>query len=83
MVRLSTIAQNHVATGARLESEGNGLPYEGELSHHDLEALAELTARRLLCVGAEEAFAMLDRGDLAGTHSESTLLSLRWLLDAK
>ena len=79
---MSTIAEQHVSTPAHASADGESIAYKGDLSHAELEALAELSARRLLCVGADEAFAMLDRGELKDTHAESTLLSLRWLLDA-
>jgi hypothetical protein len=54
----------------------------GELSHADLEALAEHTARELLGVSADEAFAMLDRGELDGKAAEWPLLALRRMLQA-
>jgi hypothetical protein len=54
----------------------------GELSHADIEALAEQTAQELLGVPADAAFAMLDRGDLDGKAAEWPLLALRRLLEA-
>jgi hypothetical protein len=54
----------------------------GELSHADVEALADQTAQELLGVTAADAFAMLDRGELEGTAVEWPLLALRRLLQA-
>jgi hypothetical protein len=58
----------------------NELPSRGKLTREEVEELAEATAQALLGVPAEEAFAMLDRGELEGTHAASALTSLRWLL---
>jgi hypothetical protein len=52
------------------------------VSRSDLEALAEHTARELLSMSADEAFAMLDRGALSGEAVEGTLRGLRRLLAA-
>lgn len=54
----------------------------GELSHADLEALADHTAHELLGLSADEAFAMLERGELDGKAAEWSLLALRRLLRA-
>ena len=56
---------------------------EGELTLEQLRTLAERTARELLGVSAEDAFAMLDQGELDGTLAGGTLTSLRWLLRAR
>ena len=53
-----------------------------ELARTDLEALADRTAHELLGVSADEAFGMLDRGDLDGKAAEWHLLALRRLLNA-
>jgi hypothetical protein len=55
----------------------------GELSQAELEALAEHTAHELLGVSADEAFAMVDRGELDGKAAEWPLLALRHLLSAR
>ena len=54
----------------------------GELSRSELEALADRSAQELLGVSADDAFSMLDRGDLDGKAAEWHLLALRRLLDA-
>jgi len=54
----------------------------GELSRPDLEALADRSAHELLGVSADDAFCMLDRGELDGKAAEWHLLALRRLLDA-
>lgn len=54
----------------------------GEMTRDELVVLAETTARELLGVSADDAFAMLDRGDLDGTVAGGSLQSLRWLIDA-
>jgi len=52
------------------------------MSRDDVEQMAEATARDLLGVSADEAFAMLDRGELDGTLASSALRSMRFLLAA-
>lgn len=49
----------------------------GELSRSELEALAEHSAHELLCVSADKAFAMVNRGELAGKAAEWPLLALQ------
>jgi hypothetical protein len=73
--------QDHIVTQ---EASGNGnaaAPLaRGGMTREDIEALAEQTAQELLGVSADEAFAMLDRGELDGTLAGGSLSSLRWLL---
>jgi len=52
------------------------------MSREDVEHLAQETAQDLLGVSADEAFAMLDRGELEGTFASSALRSVRFLLAA-
>ena len=54
----------------------------GELSKPDLEKLADYSAHELLGVSAEDAFAMLERGELDGKAAEWPLLALKRLLVA-
>lgn len=66
-------------------NEVNGQPRfmeRGELTKADVVALADHSAQELLGVTADEAFAMLDRGELDGKAAEWPLLALRRLLDA-
>jgi hypothetical protein len=73
-----------MSVAAHTSANGNKPRYaeRGELSHADLEALAEQTTHALLNVSAAEAFAMLDRGELDGKAVEWHLLALRHLLHA-
>ena len=65
-----------------MNANGNGAGIL-ELTEQELEALADQTARNMLHVASRvEAFAMLDRGELAGTAAEAELRSLRFLLGA-
>jgi hypothetical protein len=50
------------------------------MSQTEIMDLAELTAREMLGVSRDEAFAMLDRGELEGTLAGGSLQSFRWLL---
>jgi len=50
------------------------------MSREDVLILAERTARQLLDVSVEDAFAMLDRGELDGTAIESSLRAIRHLI---
>lgn len=50
------------------------------LSQRQAENLAERQARAMLCVSRDEAFAMLDRGELRGTIAEAELSILRALI---
>lgn len=52
----------------------------GELTRAEILELADLTARELLGVSADEAFSMLERGELDGKAVEGPLRSLLWLL---
>ena len=74
---MSTVAARSVVQQSR-----SGHPDSGKMSHEQVEALAETTARELLGVSAFEAFATLDRGELDGTFAASALRSLRFLLAA-
>ena len=51
-----------------------------ELTLAEAKQLAEQTAHELLGVSADEAFAMLDRGELRGQAAEPSLRALRWLI---
>jgi hypothetical protein len=62
------------------DNSDSALPDRGELSREDLEMVAEATSQKLLGVSAQEAFAMLERGELDGTLAGSALQSLRFLL---
>lgn len=53
------------------------------MSREDVVVLAERTARELLGVSVEEAFAMLDSGELEGTPAESSLRALRHLIGSE
>ncbi len=62
------------------DAGGNGVQI---LSQTELEERANESARKILGVGSrEEAFAMLDRGDLHGTGAEAVFKSLRFMIDA-
>lgn len=50
------------------------------MSREEILDLAERTAREMLDVSREDAFAMLDRGELEGTVAGGSLRSIRWLL---
>jgi hypothetical protein len=72
-----------IAHDARFrKSVRSSAPERGELSEAEVVALSEETAHDLLGVSADEAFAMLDRGELDGTLAGSALRSLRFLLAA-
>jgi hypothetical protein len=64
------------------KKSGREIPGSGRVTKTDVEALAEQTAQELLGVSAEEAFAMLDSGELEGTLAGGALRSLRFLLGA-
>lgn len=51
-----------------------------ELSHADVQKLAEFTAQETLGVSASTAFNMLDSGALSGKAIEPSLRALRHLL---
>jgi hypothetical protein len=53
------------------------------LTNRQAQELAEREARCLLDVSREEAFAMLDRGELEGTAAEAELRMLRFLVPAE
>ena len=57
----------------------NGNGYHPALSPRQAEELADREARRILEVSSEEAFKMLDRGDLEGTAAEAEFRMLRFL----
>jgi hypothetical protein len=77
---MSTIAGRDVAWTTRAAERDT--MSRGELTRDELVALAEVTARELLGVSADDAFEMLDRGELDGTVAGDSLRSLRWLIDA-
>jgi hypothetical protein len=62
------------------ESPHDRVAERGVLSADELDVLAERTAQELLGVSAAEAFAMLDRGELAGTVAESALEGIRFVM---
>jgi hypothetical protein len=77
---MSTIAERHVTASPRTTSS-TGLPENGgEFTRAQLQELAEATAREMLGVSAETAFAMLERGELEGSLAGGSLGSIRWLL---
>jgi hypothetical protein len=81
-VVMETVPKPHI-----VQTSGNGggtppLAERGQLSPEEVSALIEVTARELLGVSADDAFAKLDRGELDGTLAGGTLESLRWLLAA-
>jgi hypothetical protein len=51
------------------------------VSHAEAISIAEREAAEILDVSLEEAFQMLDRGDLAGTIAEAEFSMLRFLID--
>jgi len=53
-----------------------------DLAGTDIAALAEQEAQRHLGISAEDAYAMLDRGELEGTIAASELVMLRSLANA-
>jgi hypothetical protein len=50
------------------------------LTPRQAEELAEREAWRMLAVSRDEAFQMLDRGELEGTAAEAELRMLRFLV---
>jgi hypothetical protein len=75
---MTTIAQDAIVS----KKTQRPVPERGRVSSADVQEVAEATARELLGVSAEEAFEMLDRGELEGTVAGSALASLRFLLAA-
>lgn len=51
-----------------------------EIAHAENLAYAEGSAQNMLGVGLEEAFQLLDQGELEGTAAEVEVRSLRFLL---
>jgi hypothetical protein len=72
---MCAVATNHITMKHRR-------PERGRMSQEDVASLAETAAHQLLGVSSQEAFAMLDRGELEGTFAGTTMQSLRFLLDA-
>jgi hypothetical protein len=75
---MSSVAQSPIVTTA--EQRPGPATERGHMSREELITLTETSARELLGVSADEAFAMLDRGELEGTLAGDSLQSLRWLL---
>jgi len=69
-----------MSSAAHGERQGDRLAERGALTPEELDALAERTAQELLGIPATDAFAMLDRGELAGTMAESALEGLRFVM---
>jgi len=78
---VSTFADRVVQAPSPLR-ETPELRRSGELTVEQIDAIAEATAHELLRVSLEEAYAMLDRGDLDGTVAGDSLRSLRHLRQA-
>jgi hypothetical protein len=62
-------------------AEGNGTNSHdvGALTRSEIQETLEREAKGILGVSGDEAFSMLDRGELEGTAAEAELQMLRFL----
>jgi len=75
------VSQAWYPCGTTFCAMGEDTP-EIELTREQAQELVEREAQEVLGVSAQEAFAMLDRGELNGTIIQAELSNLRWLLSS-